>query len=313
MTPKGIRSEFFKALHHGKLGGHQGVNKTLAQLKTRYYWPRMREDVQLWCARCHKCGETKPMMLRKKSALCQTRVGAPFEKTAIDLMGPFAKSHKGNVYVVVIQDYFTKWVVAEGIRDKTSMTVADVLYTSWITKFGCLRQLHSDQGGEFTSALFREMCSRLRIDKTVTSAYRPQSDGLVERSNRSLQSMLRAYVNTNRNDWDERLPAIVCAYCATPQESTGISPYRMLYGREMDMPIDIQYDTGARKETPLCETAYAEWLVDSMRRGHDMSRVQMGKAAKRQKRAYQERTRDVQFRRGDWVWRSYPQLQPGKL
>ena len=58
------RVDFFKALHHGKLGGHQGVNKTLAQLKTRYYWPRMREDVQLWCARCHKCGETKPMTLR---------------------------------------------------------------------------------------------------------------------------------------------------------------------------------------------------------------------------------------------------------
>ena len=99
--------------------------------------------------------------------------------------------------------------------------------------------------------------------------------------------MLRAYVNSYCNDWDELLPAIVCAYCATPHESTGISPYRMLYGREMDMPIDIQYD---REEMPLCETAYNEWLVDSMRRGHDMSRVQMGKAVRRQKRAYQLRT-----------------------
>ena len=93
--------------------------------------------------------------------------------------------------------------------------------------------------------------------------------------------MLRAYVNSYRNDWDELLPARVCAYCATPHESTGLSPYRMFYGREMDMPIDIQYDTGARKEMPLCETAYGEWLIDSMRPGHDMSRVQLGKAAKR--------------------------------
>ena len=108
--------------------------------------------------------------------------------------------------------------------------------------------------------------------------------------------MLRAYVNSYRNDWDELLPTIVCTYCATPHESTGISPYRMLYGREMDMPIDIQYDTGAREEMPLCETVYSEWLLDSMWRGHDMSRKQMGKATRRQKRAYQERTRDVQFR-----------------
>ena len=106
------------------------------------------------------------MTLRKKSALRQTQVGAPFEKTAIDLMGPFAKSDKNNVYVVIIQDYFTKWVVAEGIPNKKSQTVADVLYSHWVTKFGCPRQLHSDQGGEFTSALFSEMCTRLRIDKT---------------------------------------------------------------------------------------------------------------------------------------------------
>ena len=110
---------------------------------------------------------TLPQVWRNQAHDAEKEVSAmpdscrgPFEKTAIDLMGPFAKSHKGNVYVVVIQDYFTKWVVAEGIPDKMSMTVADVLYSSWITKCGCPRQLH-----EFTSALFREMCTRLRIDK----------------------------------------------------------------------------------------------------------------------------------------------------
>ena len=107
--------------------------------------------------------------------------------------------------------------MAEAIPDKHSQTVADVVYGRWITKYGCPLQLHSDQGGEFTSDLFREMCTKLRIDKTVTTAYRPQSDGLVERSNRSLQAMLRAYVNIYRNDWDEMLPVVVCAYCATPQ------------------------------------------------------------------------------------------------
>ena len=81
----------------------------------------------------------------------------------------------------------------------------------------------------------------------------------------------------------------------------------------MEMPIDIQFDTGIRDKIPPCATEYAEWQLDSLRRGHDMARQQLGKAAKRQKRAYQERTREVQFRRGDWVWRSYPQLRPGKL
>ena len=122
--------------------------------------------------------------------------------------------------------------------------MADVIYSQWITKFGCPIQLHSDQGGEFTAQLFQDMCQCLRINKTVTTAYRPPSDGLVERSNRSLQAMLRAYVNQYWNDWDELFQAVVCAYCATPHASTGVSPYRMLYGWEMTMPIHIQYDVG---------------------------------------------------------------------
>ena len=76
VTPKGIRADFFKALHHGKLGGHQGVNKTLAQLKTRYYWPRMREDVQRWCARCHTCGETKAHDAEKEISVMSNTSGS---------------------------------------------------------------------------------------------------------------------------------------------------------------------------------------------------------------------------------------------
>ena len=101
VAPNAIRVEVFKALHHGSLGGHQGVNKTHALVKARYYWPQMGRDVRQWCARCHICGETKPMTLRTKSRLIQTKVGAPFEKTAIDLMGPFAETKNGNVYIVV--------------------------------------------------------------------------------------------------------------------------------------------------------------------------------------------------------------------
>ena len=97
----------------------------------------MGRDVRQWCAQCHTCGETKPRTLRTKSRLMQTKVGAPFEKTAIDLMGPFAETKNGNVYIVVMQDYFTKWVVAEAIPDKESLTVADIVYHQWITKFRC--------------------------------------------------------------------------------------------------------------------------------------------------------------------------------
>jgi hypothetical protein len=312
VTPLSLRTTFFKALHHGRLAGHQGVNKTLANLKQRYYWPCMKDDVTAWCARCHICGETKPLPKRGKAGLQQSFIGAPFERVAIDLMGPFEETNH-NKYIVVLQDYFTKYVIAEPLPNKMAQTVADVVYTRWITKHGAPLRLHSDQGREFTADLFKEMCMLLRVDKTYTTAYRPQSDGLVERTNRSLQSMLKATANQARDTWDEDLPAVTCAYCATPHESTGVSPYRMLYGREMTMPIDLQVDTGLKDEASPCQTAYVQWLKSSLQRGHELARQQLGKSAKRQKKTYEERVRDVQFTRGDWVWRAYPSLLPGKL
>ena len=86
------------------------------------------------------------------------------------------------------------------------------------------------------------------------------------------------------------LPAVVCAYCAMPQESTTVSPFRMMYGREACLPIDIQFEVGSNKKIPACHTAYVEWLRDSLRKGHDVAREKMGKAAKRQTKIYQERS-----------------------
>ena len=312
-TPKDLRRKFFLALHRDRLAGHQGINKTLAALKLRFYWPKMVDDVTRWCSDCHTCRETKPLSVRHKSALQQSVEGSPFDRIAIDLMGPFEATEDDHNYILVIQDYFTKWVIAEPLVDKTSATVADAVFLRWITQYGCPGRMHSDQGCEFTSALFKEVCALLRIEKTVTSAARPQSDGMVERSNRSLQAMLKAYVNDNRDDWDDHLPAVVCAYRATPHDSTGISPYKMLFGREMAMPIDLQFDLGNRALVPSCPVAYVEWLRQSLQNSHDFARDQLVKSALRQKKNYQDRSRDVHFKRGDWVWKVMPQLRPGKL
>ena len=108
-------------------------------------------------------------------------------------MGPFERTQHDNLYIAVFQDYFTKWIIAEPLKDKTAMGVADLFYTKWITLFVCPLALHSDRGGEFKAEIITRLCDVLRVDKMFTSPYRPESDGMVERSNRTLQSMLRAF------------------------------------------------------------------------------------------------------------------------
>lgn len=109
------------------------------------------------------------------------------ERVALDIMGPLPLSDKGNRYLLVIEDYFTKWTEAVPLPDQEAITVANALIESVITKFGVPRELHSDQGSNFESNVFKEMCKLLGIQKTRTSPYRPQSDGMVERANQTIK------------------------------------------------------------------------------------------------------------------------------
>ncbi|CAG2227334.1 unnamed protein product [Mytilus edulis] len=134
----------------------------------------------------------------------------------------------------------TQWIqqktTEEIIQAQKSDEILGKLY-QMKTEFGVPRQIHTDQGRQFESALFKELCTRLCIDKTRTTPYRPQSDGLVERLNRSLEEILSKYVCSNQKDWDEQLPWAFMAYRSSVHESTKFSPCKLMLGREIELPL----------------------------------------------------------------------------
>lgn len=119
----------------------------------------------------------------------QYNVGAPLERIALDIMGPLLKTQKAHKHILVITDYFTKLAEAYPRVDQEASTIADFLI-DFICHFGLPLQIHSDQGRQFQTNLFREMCKILGIVRTRTFPYHPQSDGLVERINRTIIDML---------------------------------------------------------------------------------------------------------------------------
>ncbi len=125
-------------------------------------------------------------------------VGAPLEKVALDIMGPFQISDNGNRYILTLSDYSTRWVEAYPIPDMTALVVADKFVVEFASRFGIPLQIHTDQGRDFMSQLFGEMANLLGIEQTRTTPYHPMSDGLVERLNRTIQQMLKAFVNENK-------------------------------------------------------------------------------------------------------------------
>ena len=140
----------------------------------------------------------------------QYQVGLPMERVAIDILGPLPESYQGNKYIMIVTDYFTRWTEASKSRsqqikkpaNQEASTIADTLVSQFISCFGIPRQIHTDQGTQFESHLFQDLCRLLGIDKTRTTALHAQSDGLVEWFNKTLEDMISKYVGVDQSGWE---------------------------------------------------------------------------------------------------------------
>ena len=152
VAPSEIRQTIFEQLHKNRIAGHFGRDRTLAAVKKRFYWPEMSSDVARWCKNCDLCARCKPGPGQGRAPLTQSEVSFPLERIAIDIVGPLPITRDGNEYIIKIGDYFTKWKEAYASPNHTAQTVADLLLTQFICRFGCPLTIHTDQGREFESS-----------------------------------------------------------------------------------------------------------------------------------------------------------------
>ena len=148
-----MRHEAFKIIHGGPFGGHLGVRKTLGKLRARFYWPGMRSNTKIWTLQCDECQASKPLLRKTHTRLGIYTVGLPMERSAADIAGPLPVTSRGNKYILVIGDYFTKWVEAVPLKNYKAITIARAIMDTFITKFGVPMTLHTDQGKSFESRL----------------------------------------------------------------------------------------------------------------------------------------------------------------
>lgn len=311
VLPKALVPDVLKELHDAPTGGHLGVRKTLFKVSIRFYWYGMSKDVKNWCKQCEVCASRKAPAKKAKAEMKQFNVGAPLERVGIDIMGPLPRTAAGNKYILAIADYFTKWVVAIPIRNQEAVTVATKFVEKFVSVFGVPLQIHSDQGTNFESQIFQEMCKLLGSEKTRTTAFRPQSDGLAERTMRTIQAMLSKFVSKNQKDWDKYLPILVLAYNASVQESTGFSPSLLMFGREITLPIDLAIGKPANYLSKTYSD-FANNLEEKLEKVHELTRTHLSIASDSQKRAYDHRIHKNVFSEGSLVWLYNPSVKPGQ-
>ena len=251
ISPKTDRHALFEEAHSGVFGGHLREAKIHGQLAKHYWWSGMRTDIHLWCAACLACA-TRGTSRGHRTPLTPIPVAGPFDRVGVDVV-QFPKSRAGKQYTVVFVDYLTKWPEVFATKDQTALTIARLFVEHIVSRHGVPSQLLSDRGPAFLSHLMAEVCHLLGVKKVNTTAYHPQTDGLVERFNRTLTAMLSKTVEESGRDWEDRLPFVLFAYRTSLQESTQESPFYLLYGRDPKLPsaLGVEY-THPRQDVDLC-------------------------------------------------------------
>ena len=272
-----------QSLHNGVGGEHLGLTKTLAKIKDRFFWPEMRGDVEDWCQQCLNCASRKSATQNPRAPLIPSYVGCQMECIALDLLGPLPTTRHGNKHILVVCDYFTRWTEAYALPNKEAATVARTLVNEWVCRFGVPDAFNSDQGANFEGHLFTEVGKLLGIENTRTTPYHPQSDGLVERMNRTLLMMLSIQPQEEER-WDEFLPELLMAYRASVHDTTKFTPFHLTFGREIRLPIDVMF---GKTPDPVQEhTEYARELRACLENAHRLVRDNTKAAQKRQKDRY---------------------------
>ena len=314
VVPHQCHPDILYHFHNIPTSAHLGADKMLEKVRQSFYWPGMKEDIEKYCKQCHECGSRKPPK-PSKAPLGSLTFSQPHERCAVDILGPLPKSEAGNRFILVISDCFTRWTEAIPLPNQESETVARAFVNEYVSRFGVPLQIHSDRGTNFTSKLFEDMCQFLQIHHTMSSAHRPQSNGIVERFNRTLATMLTMYCSTKQNTWDQFLPQVMMAYRSSIHASTGQTPNKMVFGREVVLPLQAYTGLPPQSNFNCTESedyqSYVQELKVQLEDVHNQARIHLKKKTQYQKRHYDLQAKRRTFSVGDAVWVHDPSRRLG--
>ena len=224
---------------------HQCQHRSTALMQERFWWPGMTQDLRNHIKKCGHCRkyEAAPPVAPMKPLTCS----GPGELlhvdfTSIEEMVPL-KEEPVIHNVLVLQDHFSKYVVAYVVKDQTAHTATKILRNGYFGLFGVPAYLISDQGKAFTGHIITHLCELYGVQKLRTSPYHASTNGQVEHMNQMIICMIRKLEEGRKACWSKHLPKLLLAYNATHSAVTGYSPYYLLFGRRPRIPVDYLFPT----------------------------------------------------------------------
>ena len=243
VVPQTHRSAALDGCHHE--AAHQGQRRSLSLMQERFWWQGMARDLRNHikkCGRCRKFEAAPPITPLKPLACSGPGELLHVDFTSIEETIPLREEPVIR-NVMVMQDHFSKYVVAYVVKDQTARTTTKTLRNGYFGLFSAPAYLVSDQGKAFTGHLITNLCELYGMQKLRTLPYHAQTNGQVERMNQTIIHMIGKLEQDKKARWSEHLPEMLSAYNGTRSVVTGYSPYFLLFGRKARMPVDYLFPT----------------------------------------------------------------------
>ena len=301
VLPKMLRQEALQAYHDCQAGGgHKGFRRTYAALQQKYYWDGMYNQVYNWVISCDECQRAKKPRNRHPAPLMPLPVADTFERWHMDILTGFPKTKENYQHVLLVVDSMSRWCEAFPLVTQNAKEIANVLYKEVFTRFGSPKILISDKGQNFCSKLIQALSEMFHITRHTTSSYHPMSNTTCERMNSTIAQTLRTYCSNNQENWAELIPSVMMALRMSPNtESTGFSPYHMVFGKEMNIPFDISVTP--KESIGKSAQEHISDLIDHLKIVQKIAKENVSKSQEKTKSYYDRKAQEPKFKVGDRV------------
>ena len=252
----------YSATRWGHDNIHNGFDRIMSRITSRFWWPGMRDTIKSVVDTCHSCqsvkgGRSALNTAFKSSAIKSVSRKAPFEMISIDICGPLPMTKSGNRYIVSIIDKFSRFCLLVPVKNIKTTTIIKA-YERWISLFGPPHSVLSDNGSQFVSEMFKKYNESLDIKQKFSSPYYPESNGQVERLHRWIKerlTLISVDLGTNfvdgDDDWDQYISLIQHSYNSTPNSMTSYSPNHIIFGQDLKITLDRINNIETTPTTPM--------------------------------------------------------------
>uniref|UniRef100_A0A8C3P213 Gypsy retrotransposon integrase-like protein 1 n=1 Tax=Chrysemys picta bellii TaxID=8478 RepID=A0A8C3P213_CHRPI len=292
------------SLAHDHPSGHAGVNRTKGHLGKSFHWEGMGKDVSAYVRSCEVCQRVgKPQDQVKAPLQPLPIIEVPFQRVAVDILGPFPKkTPRGKQYVLTVMDFATRWPEAVALSNARAKSVSQAL-ADIFARVGWPSEILTDSGANFLAGTMKSLWEAHGVNHLVATPYHHQTNGLVEKFNGTLGAMVHKFVNEHSSDWDLVLQQLLFIYRAVPHPSLGFSPFELIYGHEVKGPLQLvkQQWEGVTSSPGTNILDFVTNLQNTVKDFLALARENLQDAQQERKAWYDKHARERSFRVGDQV------------